>query len=151
MIVKESKFVLENFLITGINWKCIPQESISDKLSSIPIEIDFDIFEAKEDDRKFKIVLIISSGNNDEKRPGYHFSVLSEGYFEITDKIYDTKKEIKDNYLLLSAVPIMINSIRLFLVSVSSNGPFGKWLLPTIDIHDLVSQKVESYKKIKHK
>jgi len=151
MVIKESKFLLKDFFITGVNWKCFPQEDSTEKLPIIPIDIDFDIFEAKEDKRNFKILMIVSSNNNDEKRPGYHFSIMAEGYFEITDEDYVERKEIKDNYLLMSAVPMMINSIRMYLATLSSNCPFGKWLMPSIDIQDLLTKKFESSHKTKQK
>jgi preprotein translocase subunit SecB len=55
------------------------------------------------------------------------------------------------NLLQYSTVSIALNLLRGFIITLTSAGPCGKYILPSIDIDDLFRQKNEAAKKAKKK
>jgi preprotein translocase subunit SecB len=45
--------------------------------------------------------------------------------------------------LQFSAVSIALNSLRGFISSLTANAPFGRYILPSIDVNDLFRQKAK--------
>ncbi len=51
-------------------------------------------------------------------------------------------KEI-DNYENYTSLIITINHLRNFISNITSYGPLGKYVLPSIDMTDLINQKIK--------
>jgi preprotein translocase subunit SecB len=82
-------------------------------------------------------------GNDQENPvPGYCFSIVAQGTFNY-DKTTKINTKDKDTLLYRSAIPIVIGQIRSYLSTLTAHGPFGIYLLPAIDMNDLLKQKAE--------
>lgn len=141
---KLSPLVLNDFAIINCNFKFIaPQEktNIRKLVEEYSLEIDFAIIR----DVKNIKVFIKSAINNNNNLPGY--SIFAEGVaiFELISE-NSLPDEDKKSLLQYSAVSIAINSLRGFISSLTANAPFGKYILPSIDVNNLFQQKLATAK-----
>lgn len=146
MIIKKSPFDLQDFVIINnvFRYKNPPNDVDPEQLFS-EYKIDIDYIFQTEDELFFQVfikVLINESGEKD----GYSFTTEGIGFFQFESDV-STKEKV--NYLNFSGIPMCINSIRSFVGLLTSHSPMGKYLLPSIDLNDLVEQKNERIKKVK--
>lgn len=144
MQAKTSPLILEEVYIIGSNIVSIPfEDDLKGELNDFEIDIDFDIYTGEEDADARKIVLSISGNDLEKPVPGYCFSIVAEGTFNYNKAVKLPKKD-KDILLTHSAVPIMIGQIRSYLSTLTALGPFGTFLLPSIDMNYLLNKKNEA-------
>jgi len=118
------------------NYKKITSEA----LKNIPIDLDFDILTNKKNSSKVKIVLEFHSNEVEEPRPGYMYSLVAEAEYNIKG-LGKMNEEKQNRYILFTALPLAIAMARSHLYSVSSNFPYGHYLMPSIDLLDLFEKK----------
>lgn len=153
MIAKKSPFILKNFLLLRQNIEFFPPNTkksinISEVTDAYQIDIDFAIQEVQ---KSFCHIFIkIEINMVEQKQFGY--SIFSEGvgHFEFDKTIEDNELE-KGNYVYFSGISICINSLRSIISGVTSHGPFGKYILPSIDVNELLKDKGVSISKTKKK
>ena len=110
-------------------------------INNFEIEVDFDIY-SEEDNSNHKRVVVSVLGNDFENPvPGYCFSIVAQGTFSF-NKNAIIEKHDKDMLLSRSAIPIVIGQVRSYLSSLTAHGPHGLYLLPAIDMNDLLEKKV---------
>lgn len=149
---KISPLILLDFAIINSNFKFIapPKETI-DVRKLVPeylIDIDFAILNQAEGVRVF-IKTAINQGENE--MPGY--SIFAEGVaiFELSKTEVIAEKD-RVSLLQYSSVSIALNSLRGFISSLTANAPFGRYILPSIDMNNLFKQKAEKViQKVKNK
>lgn len=142
---KLSPLVLNDFAIINCNFKFIaPQEktNIRKLVDEYSLDIDFAIIK---DDKNTKVFIKSAINNNNNNLPGY--SIFAEGVaiFELISENSLTDED-KKSLLQYSAVSIAINSLRGFISSLTANAPFGKYILPSIDVNNLFQQKLATAK-----
>jgi len=109
-------------------------------LKNIPIDLDFDILTNKKNSSKVKIVLEFNSNISENPEPGYMFSTVAEAEYNIKG-LGKMTEEKQNRYILFTALPLAIAMVRSHLYSVSSNFPYGHYLMPSIDLPDLFKKK----------
>lgn len=138
---------LLDFAIINCSLKFIaPTENtdIRKLVSEYPLDIDFAIIQ--ESDRT-RVFIKTAINQEEHEMPGY--SIFAEGVamFELSKSATLTEED-KKALLQYSAVSIALNSLRGFISSLTANAPFGKYILPSIDINDLFRQKAKSVQKV---
>lgn len=153
MIAKKSPLILETFFVVENRFKFIqPEEEIEDVqielFNNYEIDLDFTIRPiSSESDSIIKFNVYTKMGVNQLKTPksGYCSFVEGIGTFNI---LKETLTDIDiENLTNLSSVSIMINCLRGVLMDTSSNAPFGRYILPSIDVNDLLKQKSSKGKR----
>ena len=153
MIAKKSPLVLETFFVVENRFKFIqPEEEIEDVqvelFNDYEIDLDFTVRPIlSESESMIKFNVYTKMGVNQLKIPKWGYSSFVEGIgvFNITkENLTDTDI---DNLTNLSSVSIMINCLRGVLMDISSNAPFGRYILPSIDVNDLIKQKSSKGKR----
>lgn len=147
MIPQLSPLVLNDFAIINCNFKfTAPPESTNIRKIVDEYILDMDFAIVKEDDDSTRVFIKTAINHGDNKLPGY--SIFAEGVaiFELTD-VSALTEEDKKSLLQYSAVSIAINSLRGFISSLTANAPFGKYILPSIDVNNLFQQKATKVKK----
>lgn len=141
MRAKESLLVLNNFSILESECSIIPWAKDSNHVGSLnhPVDIDFKILTNKEN--KNKHIIITTVELNSDKEPGYYARVKGVGEFVISDS--STSEKVKNQLILFSGVSICITNIRSYIANITSYYPLGKYNFSTIDINDLVNQKMK--------
>lgn len=112
-----------------------------------PLDIDFNI-RAEE-----TIQVFIKASINKEKikKPGYSIVAEVVCFFEFNKNVAITE-EVKKSIEGFSTIYIAINCLRGFISQFTANGPIGRYILPSIDLNDLISKKQkEGLKKEKQK
>ena len=147
MQVKKSPLILEEVFIIASNIISVPvTEESNGQLNEFDIDVDFDIYTNEQDVDARRVVVSVSGNDPDNPVPGYCFSIVAQGTFNY-DKEEKIRKKDKDILLTHSAIPIVIGQIRSYLSTLTALGPFGSYLLPSIDMnHLLASKNVEDEK-----
>ena len=143
MKIKESPLEIIDFYVINCTFNAIPFKDLSKKevVSKNPIEIDFGL----QKDEKTKVnVLFMKIWSNQGKSPktGYSYFIETVTYFRIKDEDKLDEK-VKNNLLSYSIIAMVYSNIRTVLVDISSFGPFGQYILPSIDVIDIVNQKIK--------
>ncbi len=133
--VKKSSFNIKKFSILASRFEAILLSDKTDVLPEIPVEIDYDIY--FDNNNIFRILMQLH-GNKDAALPGYSFSIVAEGVYDFTEEF---EREKKDEFLSLSGIPLMINSIRAYILNISSYSVFGQYTLPMVDVQHLLDSK----------
>ncbi|GAA4308000.1 hypothetical protein [Compostibacter hankyongensis] len=138
-----SPLVLLDFAIINSIFKFIaPPENVEVQklVSEYLIDIDFAIIQEEDGARVF-VKSAINQGETES--PGY--SIFAEGVaiLELSKTATLTEKDRKA-LLQYSAVSIALNSLRGFISSLTANAPFGKYILPSIDVNNLFQQKAKA-------
>ena len=143
MQVKKSPLILEEVFVIASNIISIPQsEESTASINEFEIEIDFDIYSDESDADARRVVVSVSGNDSEHPAPGYCFSIVAQGTFNY-DKETKIKKKDKDVLLTHSAIPIVIGQMRSYISTLTALGPFGSYLLPSIDMNHLLELKKE--------
>ena len=147
MQVKKSPLILEEVFIIASNIISVPEtEESTGALNEFEIDVDFDVYTNDSDSDSHRVVISVSGNDQENPSPGYCFSIVAQGSFNY-DKDTKIKKKDKDILLTHSAIPIVIGQIRSYLSTLTALGPFGSYLLPSIDMNHLLASKNQDAKK----
>ncbi len=135
-----SDFQIQGFMVLSSHIEAVPvpPDKIEKfkSLEDLEIDVKFEIMQKQDDDKEYKIMSTVSA-NTEERIPGYLFNIVTQANFRFSRK---TKKEKKDKMLLFSGLPMLINSVRAYLMSVTSFGPYGKYTLPMLDVKKIIEE-----------
>jgi len=134
-----SKFKLERFSILESHFKVIPVKS-EKELPELPVEVNFETFSS---DPNFLRIIVKIEVNKEGSMPGYSFEVVADGIFSFPEKSDEKERATYTNY---SGLPLIINSIRAYIMNISSYSFYGQYTLPLIDINNILDKK-SSHKK----
>jgi len=149
MIATKSPFILRNFLLLKQNVEIVPPEkeditNISEIIDSYDVDIDFTIQNSQIPFHQIFVKIEINL--SDTKKSGYAIYSEGVGIFEFDKSVELTEKDIQ-NYLYFSGISICINSLRSIISNVTAHCPFGKYSLPSIDLTQLVNDKINKNEK----
>lgn len=136
MQTKESDLRIVNLRLLSFNLRSevpeTPSEGRPTPEHGSP-EIDFRI---ERNDQKdiYRIIVEVSAK---AQEAGYSYDVSAVGFFALRD---DTDPERRDPLLLNSALPMVLSAIRGYLADMTAHSVYGRYMLPTIDMPDLLSQ-----------
>lgn len=103
-------------------------------------DFEHEIFRSKEEDGIFEFLVNLNIKCNIEEKPGYVISLGAVGEFTLI-KGGEMDEKVEAGYILGSALPMIINSARIYLMNVTSFYPFGSYTLPIVDMGDLMKKK----------
>jgi hypothetical protein len=111
------------------------------------LDIDFTIF------KNNVLQLQITADINcvDKPLPGYKISTLIAVLFRL-DESADLTEYEKQSIEGYSSVYMALNCLRTLVSGFTANAPLGRYILPSIDLNDLIKKKresVEAEKKVK--
>ncbi|MCH7400340.1 preprotein translocase subunit SecB [Belliella kenyensis] len=122
----------------------IPKEEkldLKELFQSYAVEIDFRLRE-NEETKEIQLFTIIEVNEDDENSlPGYKIMVEGGGTFRIQDP-ESLEENLKNNLTQFSTLNMMINNLRNIIYQITNLGPMGGYLLPPIDITQLLRDKV---------
>jgi hypothetical protein len=129
-----------DFGLTSMDFKTIaPVKSeldVNAYFHDYEIDIDFGIHI-----EKYINVYIVARVNYGEKKlPGYSFCAEAGCFFQFTETAGLSKAQ-KADLEGFSTIYIALNSLRGLISSFTANAPFGRYILPSIDLNDLIAKK----------
>ena len=147
MQVKKSPLILEEVFIIASNIISVPEtEESTGTLNEFEIDVDFDVYTSDSDSDARRVVVSVSGNDQENTSSGDCISIVAQGSFNY-DKDTKIKKKDKDILLTHSAIPIVIGQIRSYLSTLTALGPFGSYLLPSIDMNHLLELKNQGSEK----
>ncbi len=146
MKAKQSPLKLKEFNIFESNVNFVPPgESEEINLEDLPVNINFDLFEPKEQSVHQILVELRLKVNTSGTQPGYKMNVLAVGVFAIPE-IKKLNESTIQNLFGISSVNLMISNLRGFLMNITSYLPADKYVLPALDISELLDKKSKTIK-----
>jgi preprotein translocase subunit SecB len=150
MKIAASNLELVEFAIINSNYKFIdPQGEIKVKEIFGKYEIDIDFgnrdINKKEQEHFFNVIVKTIINQTDDPQPGYQIFVEGISVFRIHNPQNIDNKTL-NNLKNISALSIAINNLRNYVTNMTAYGPFGKYILPAVDVNKLLKEKVESQK-----
>ena len=140
MDIKQAPIDIKKFLVVSMALDAVPvpPDRKEKQLPPLPLDFDFNVFADPRDEKHLRVVVQIT-GNKEKKVPGYAFRIVAEGWFEFsaaarTDE--DGRREA-----LHLALPILIHSVRGYLLNLTAVAPYGPFPLPMPDVRDLLEKK----------
>ena len=148
MKIQKSDLELIEFVIINSEYRFHePKDDIEinirELFSDYELNIYFGTSEPIEDeDNIFNIFIKIDINNGKDPLPGYSIFCEGVGLFKIPN-LKTLEDSVANNLLQISSLSISINSIRSYLMNITNYYPFGKFILPSIDMNQLISSKVQ--------
>lgn len=144
MRAKVSQLKLIGFHILKSEYEFIvpdEKEVIPQKLfDSYSIDIDFSHHPCEELPSHIQVFVQLKI-NHTKKKAGYSFIVRGMGLFKLVDKKMNAS--IFHNLRIFSTLNMVINNLRNTIAQQTAFAPMGVYLLPPIDIQDLIRKKVD--------
>lgn len=109
-------------------------------------EIDIDFMFRPEERAKDELWVYVRIAVNcsPEPLPGYRIFIEGTGHYRtvVRDDVSDEEwKSLFEG----STLSIVINNLRAAIMQLTAHGPFGKYILPSVDLADLHRQKQASH------
>lgn len=147
MEAKESPIRLLNFMVVGMEYKFIPpaKKSMAKSPDSFfkDYEIDIDFSNNAVDEEQFYVFAKIEVNNSGKPKPGYKIFIEGGASFSIP-KQADLDENITKNLKYFSSVNIVIGYLRAAINTLTASAPLGPYILPPIDMQDLIKRKSQS-------
>ena len=139
--IQPSDLVLKEFYITNSTiYSIFPESSQRVRLDRMRVFADFDIFINEESNVNFNFLVNFNIRCNEEEKPGYFIDVGSVGKFLLKSK-NGISEELRHQYILYTALPMVINQTRMFIQNTTAVHSFGPYLFPALDLSKLIKTK----------
>lgn len=148
----KSALILEEFFIINSEYHFNEPKNNKANLKLLIKEYDIDIdFVVKDlEDDKHLIFTKVDINNQESKIGGYSMFAEGVSIFSFDSKI-DFNEKQKSDFLWVSGVSISINNLRNFLSLTTAHYPLGKYILPSVDLTNLLNTKRKMLKEDKEK
>lgn len=143
MKIKKSKLELLDFVVLESECKFILPEDVEQYATiadSYTIDVDFTKFGVNGAPNITRMFMKIEVNKEEPIKTGISLIVEGMALF----KIIDASDEEKNELLNRSGISMIMNSLRGFISNMTSYTPFGRYVLPSIDVTDLLNQKFGS-------
>lgn len=151
MKLKKSPLILRDYLVLDFQYTFHqPEEQFNREEIFDIYQIDFDFMTRKEQDGAIMLFTKIGINSSDEPQVGYSILVESITILDINATFGLSDKESKD-LIYYSGLGIAINNLRHFISNMTTFGPLGKYILPSIDINAIHEEKMNEIKNLKKK
>ncbi|GMQ30780.1 preprotein translocase subunit SecB [Algoriphagus confluentis] len=144
MKAKFSPLQLLDFKLLESHYEFIvPEEdevNVPDLFQSYPVDIDFGIGKTEVEGEIQLFTKIEVNFTKKKPLPGYKLMVEGGGTFRIQDP-EKVEENLRNNLSQFSTLNMMINNLRNIIYQITNLGPMGGYLLPPIDISQLLRDK----------
>jgi hypothetical protein len=141
---KVSPLQIVDFAITGFEFSMVypsAEEDVTEHFKHYDLDIDFGL---STDD--FVRAFIKAEINRGESRK-HGYSIFAEAVCIFSFEDADLPAEVKNSLEGFSTIYIALNSLRGLISNFTANAPFGRYILPSIDLNDLIEKKKASLLK----
>ncbi len=140
-LINSSDLVLKKFFITNTTLLSIfPEQKQRVRLSNLKLDCDFDIFTTVKEEGNLNFMVNFNVKCNEEEKPGYYIDIGAVGEFVLKNSD-NINEKVEQQYILYTALPMIINSVRTYLQNITSMHTFGAYLLPILDLGKLFQEK----------
>jgi len=155
MTIKQSPLELKDCALLNFNCKFVAPKSaakdvniFTEYFEKYSVDVNFAITNASSDLPQVYVKSSINMDLDETKRlPGYEIYIECVGVFHINNE--QITIEDKMNLLTNSAVVMVLNFLRTQTSAITASFIFGRYLLPSIDMKDLLEKKKADLEKRK--
>lgn len=142
MKLQKSQIELLDFSIIDTRYKFIEPSSESIEVKDVFSEYDIDIDFMPKMAEGNQIVIFIKVSINEIDIPKIGYSIFAEGIavFDLNGGENMDRKTF-DDYVWSAGISIAINCIRNYICIITQHFPFGKYILPAVDLREQVKEK----------
>ena len=144
MKAKFSPLQLLDFKLLESHYEFIVPEkeevNVPDLFQSYPVDIDFGMGKTEVEGEIQLFTKIEVNFTKKKSLPGYKVMVEGGGTFRIQDP-ENVDEGLRNNLSQFSTLNMMINNLRNIIYQITNLGPMGGYLLPPIDISQLLRDK----------
>lgn len=130
-------FVILNFDMKFIKGSDDTKTDIKEFFNNYELAVDYDVVK---EGYMVRNVIRASINQIENPLPGYSLFAESSCIFEFDRKKYMEKKA-RDKFVGLSSLNIALPFLRGYIGAITASAPYGKYILPLIDIDNLIEQK----------
>jgi preprotein translocase subunit SecB len=110
-------------------------------------QIDVDFSHATIEENLLQVFLKIGINDIEKPKPGYRISMEAIGIFD-TSQTKELDEDQRHNLEVFATTNLMIGRLRGVIPMLSGQGPFGPYNLPSLDLNDLLQQKMKSVNEV---
>jgi preprotein translocase subunit SecB len=140
MKARLSPLSILDFGITSLDFKTIPSENPGDDPQAFFPKYDIDIDFGINPGKYINVYITAKVNAGEEKLPGYSLCAQAACFFKFDEESDLSKPQIAAMEGF-STVYIALNSLRGLISNFTANAPFGRYILPSIDLNDLIAKK----------
>jgi len=136
--------VLNNFFTTKVNisW-IVPSDKPKDL--KVKVNVDYDVLKHKEDERRFRLALFVKVRNADAKvKAGWIIDCEMHGDFSFPEDFEDRHIQVA---IRVNGSSILYGILRGQIASATGSFPPGKFVLPAVDMQDIVKKREKAREK----
>jgi len=150
MEIPKSNLEFLDFLVLHTEYVFIEPKKevdIKDVFNAYLIDVNFDKTRDvnKDNMTQFNVHIAVNINTLDKPLPGYQIKAKGVSLFQLTHNDQLSKKE-ETNLKNISALSITINALRNYISQLTAHGPFGKLVLPAVNVNDLINAKIKEIK-----
>lgn len=155
MRITKSPLELIDFFLLDVQYRYISPEGDNPEVETsvfdqYDIDLDYMFQPEKLAQEEIWVYVRTSINCGAEPLPGYRLFLEGTGHFR-AEQQDDITDEVWGALLNQSALGIVINNLRSAMMQLTAHGPFGKYILPSMDLADLHRQKAEAYTNFEKK
>ncbi|MGL4597329.1 MAG: hypothetical protein ACRCYO_07375 [Bacteroidia bacterium] len=137
-----SPLLLLDFVVMETRLKVIHDRDIDyDAKSVFDYDLDIDFFIRQHDDH-FSVFMKVHINETAQPKVGYSIFVECVASYQFNAAEKQTAAE-KKSLMAISSISMTIGSLRAFISQLTATSIHGSYLLPPIDIQDLLAQKAQ--------
>ena len=132
------ELVLKKFSITNsVILTIFPEKEQRVRLDKLRLGFDFEVFTSSNKDDTFDFIINFNIKCNEDEKPGYFMDLGAVGEFSLKNR-KSLNEKTERQYILFTALPMVINSIRTYIQTVTALSPFGSFLIPALNLQEII-------------
>lgn len=137
-----------DFAIVNLEYNFIePNVKGEDDLRAFFTKYDIDIDFAIHGNDVIQVLIKAEINRGLKRLPGYSIFAEVVCFYEFNKSI-EIDKDAQNNIGGFSTIYIALNALRGFVSQLTANGPAGRYVLPSVDLNNLISQKKQKQLKM---
>ncbi|ARK10381.1 hypothetical protein A6C57_08590 [Fibrella sp. ES10-3-2-2] len=150
MRITKSPLELVDFFLLDTQYRYVsPEGELPEADTAVfenyDVDLDYMFQPDKQDQHEIWVYVRTAINCGTDPLPGYTIFLEGTGHFRAKEQD-GMSDEVWGTLLNNSALAIVINNLRSAIMQITAHGPFGKYILPSMDLADLHHQKAAAYK-----
>ena len=153
ILAKKSALELLDFSIIESQYKFVPPTDensnvdIEDTFQKYDVYIDYAFRSQNEKRVGLQIRVLVNPEEDDDDNTLVGYRLLIEGAAIFKLKEEGRSDEELRNLINFSSVNILVSTIRGYIANLTAYAPFGRYMLPTIDVPSLINEKAKHWEE----
>ena len=137
---EQPPLLLSNYFVEKLEYEAIPGFNPANPAAE-ELSVDPDVFLVPDKPHDFMVRLKVNLAGPPKSNSGsrLHFSLI--GFFRVRE---DVPEKLRQAMVFQNAPSILFGIARQITVEMTGNGPYGKFVLPTVNFLEVMRRKTEA-------